>query len=434
MTVVAFPGGKPPKPGSGFIAALDVGSHKISCLIARIRPPRPGFGNSEPEVEVIGLGQHASAGIRAGAVSDMGLAERAIRAAVDQAERAAGLAIQHVYVNVSGGVPRSKRYRAGIVLGGREVTNRDMHKVLVQARRKVDTGNHAVLHAAPLGYGLDQAARIADPRGMFGEQLSAELSVVSVLPGPMRNLAQCVNRCHLQVAGFVLAPFASGLAALVEDERELGAVLIEMGAGTTSVAVFAEGHLIYADMLPLGGGAVTSDIARGLTTPIAHAERIKTLYGSALPSMSDDRELVTVPLIGETGTDTVNKLPRSMLTGIIQPRLEEIFEMVRDRLEASGYGQIAGRRVVLSGGAAQMVGARELASAILDRKVRLATQPALKGIPEASANGGLTTGLGLLIYGVNPQAHSAVRPDIDDLPLEDGNYFARVGRWLKQGF
>lgn len=440
MTVVPLHGNKSlhggVKMGAGFIAVLDVGSHKICCLIARVRPARAlGFGGAQdPELEIIGAGQRASSGIRNGAVVDMGQAESAIRGAVDDAERQANLTIDKVIVNVSGGTPKSRRYKAVQGLGGRDVTARDMHRVLVAARRQVDTGRQVVVHAAPLGYSLDGAAGMRDPQGMFGEKLGAELAVVSVFPGPMRNLAQCINRCHLKVEGLVLAPFASGLAALAEDEMELGTTLIDMGAGTTSVAVFYESHLIYADVIAVGGAAVTNDIARGLSTPIAHAERIKTLYGSALASVSDDRELISVPLVGETGRDTVNKIPRSMLTGIIQPRLEETFELVRDRLDRSGYGPLAGKRVVLTGGASQMVGVRELAGAILERKVRLAEAAPHRGLPDFAKTGGFATATGLLTYGRNPDGFSAVKPKLDDLPVEDANYLTRVGKWLKQGF
>jgi len=440
MTVVQLHGRNPSnsgvKTGPGFIAALDIGSHKISCLISRVRPARVSdFAGERPqELEIIGLAQTEAKGIHKGAVVDMALAERTIRSVVDEAERQAGLTIETVFVNVSGGAPKSRRYRASLDLGGREVTAQDMHKVLVNARAQVDTGRQAVLHAAPMGYALDGAPGMRNPEGMFGDRLSVELSIVSVLPGPMRNLAQCINRCHLQVAGFVLSPFASGLSTLVEDEMELGVTLIEMGAGTTSVAVFTEGHLVYADIIGVGGAAVTNDIARGLSTPVAHAERIKTLHGSALASVSDDRELIPVPLVGEKGFDNINKIPCSMLTGIIQPRLEETFELVRDRLEASGFGDVAGRRVVLSGAASQLVGTRELASSILDRKVRVGVTRALQGLPDFAKHAGFATATGLLVYGRNPNGFTAVRPNVETLPQEDPNYFSRVGQWLKQGF
>lgn len=440
MTVVPLHGrrssGSGVKTGAGFIAALDIGSHKISCVIARVQSARTrDFAGKYPqELEIIGLAQKESQGIRKGAVVDMSLAERAIRDVVDEAERQAGLTIETVFVNVSGGSPQSRRYQASLDLGGREVTAKDMHKVLVSARSKVDTGRQAVLHAAPMGYALDGAPGMRNPEGMFGDRLSVDLSIVSVLPGPMRNLAQCINRCHLNVSGFVLAPFASGLSTLVEDEMELGVTLIEMGAGTTSVAVFTEGHLVYADIIGIGGAAITNDIARGLSTPVAHAERIKTLHGSALASVSDDRELIPVPLVGEKGFDNINKIPCSMLTGIIQPRLEETFEIVRDRLEASGFGDVAGKRVVLSGGASQLVGARELASSILDRKVRLGEATAMSGLPKFAKHASFATATGLLIYGRNPHDFTAVRPNVDSLPVEDANYISRVGQWLKQGF
>jgi cell division protein FtsA len=419
------------------IAALDVGSHKISCLIARVSPRKQAHLTARfrgDDLEVVGIGHNEAHGLRNGAVVDMAAAEQAIRKAVDAAERDANIRLEKIFVNISGGLPKSRRYSAAIDVAGRAVTAEDMKQVLLKARGKVDTGRRLVLHAAPIGYAMDGHGPIANPQGMFGERLSTEISVVSVLPGPMRNLAHCINRCHLTVAGFALAPFASGLSVLVEDEMDLGVTLIDLGAGTTSAAVFYEGHLVYADVLPVGGAAVTQDIACGLSTPLAHAERVKTLYGSALASLSDDRELITVPLLGERGRDGVSKLPRSMLTGIIQPRLEETFEMVRDRLETSGYAALAGRRVVLSGGASQMVGVRELASSILGRKVRLAEPVKFNGLSGPAAGPAVAAACGLLIYGRNPQAFSAVKPRVDQLEDPDMGYFRRVGRWLKQSF
>lgn len=417
------------------VAALDVGTSKICCLIAEVMPQRGPDGMGEPaKLHVIGAGYHAARGIRAGAVVDMQQAELAIRAAVDEAERMARVTLERVFVNVSGGSPRNERHQAAIDIGGRPVEPRDADQVFHLARARAASGNRTVVHAAPVEYQLDGHRGIGDPAGMFGAQFATTVNVVSVEPGPMRNLAVCVERCHLEVSGLVMSPFASGIAALVDDERELGVTCIDMGAGTTSVAMFHENRLLHAEVIPMGGQHITNDIARGLTTYIAHAERMKTLFGSALASISDDRDLISVPLVGEGGADKINKIPKSMLTGIIQPRLEEILEAVRDCINRSGLGQIAGRRLVLTGGASQLTGARELAVRLLDRQIRAGRPLGVDALPDICQPPGLATAAGLLKYSLLPEARAVFRPGPIAVQLSDSGYFSRVGNWIRQSF
>ena len=201
----------------------------------------------------------------------------------------------------------------------------------------------------------------------------------------LRNLGACLLRCDLEVEELVSAPFAAGLATLVEDEKQLGATVIDMGGGTTTVAVFGDGHLLHTAQLPVGGWNVTNDLARGLSTPLAHAERLKTLHGGALSAPDDEREWLPVPLVGED-EDHIARIPRAMVVNIIRPRLEETFELVRDRLRSPpGSAQEVGRRVVLTGGASQLVGARELAARVLDRQVRLGRPHPVRGLPETAS-------------------------------------------------
>ncbi len=425
--------GKVPETSS-IIAALDIGSSKIGCLIGEVMPgPRRGSANATQQVKVLGVGHQASHGVRAGAVVDLDAAEKAIRLAVDAAERMAQKTVSEVFVNVSGGRPRCESQSAEVAVGGSTVTDDHVERVVMQAVASFDAGRRVIVHSTPLQFGLDEARGIADPLGMFGERLWAEVNLLTLEQGMLRNLALVVERCHLSVAGFVAAPYASGRSVLVEDETSLGVTLIEMGGATTSFAVFQDGHLTFSDVLPVGGQHITNDIARGLSTTIAHAERMKTLYGSALPSVWDDREMLSVPLVGEEGFDTVQKLPRSLLTGIIRPRLEETFEMIRERLERSPAARRAGRRVVLSGGASQLPGVRELASQHLDRHVRLGAPHSLPGLPDAARNQAFAVAIGLLNY--------ALKPDRQVFNLygrrgeAGGNgYFVRVGRWIKESF
>lgn len=415
------------------VAALDVGSTKVCCLIAEYTPSKDKAGSEQhtPEIRIKGMGHQVAHGVRNGVVVDIDAAERAIRAAVDRAERTAGVTIDGVYVNVSGGRPGCDGIAAEIKLDDGKVAPDHIEAALQFARTRLEAPDRTILHAAPVSYRLDENRGIRNPVGMFGEKLGVDVNAISVDPGPMRNLANCIDHCHLNVHGFVIAPYASGRTVLVEDERQLGVTCIDMGGGTTSVSVFIEGNLVFADVVPVGGMHVTNDIARGLSTPVAHAERMKTLHGSALPSLCDDREMVPVPLVGERGRDTVTEVPKSMLTGIIQPRLEETFELIRDRMRASGFARLAGRRAVLTGGASQLTGVRELAASTLDLQVRLGYPQKLPGIPEKAKGPAFAVAGGLLDYAVSPDADTVSWPGMAEPAGERDGYLARVSRWIR---
>ena len=388
--------GRPVTAGrSGTIAALDVGSSKISCFIAKIEPGR--LANGHAPVRVIGIGHQVSRGIRAGAVVDMDAAEEAIRVAVDAAERMAGVTIRDVVVGFSGAEPKSQTVGVRASITGGEVSDQDVSRLIHHAQTNFQPEGRDVMHAIPTNYSVDGSRGVRDPRGMVCETLAARLHVVDASVGTLRNLAACFARCDLEIESLVAASFASGLATLVDDERELGVTVVDMGGGTTSLAVFADGHLQHTDVIPVGGHHVTNDVARGLSTTIAHAERMKTLHGSTGAAPEDDRELLPVPLVGEDD-HAIAKVPRSMLVGIIRPRLEETFELVRARLEDAGLGRLAGRRVVLTGGASQLIGVRELAAHVLDKQVRLGRPPVLRGLPDSVAGPAFAGPVGLLIW------------------------------------
>ena len=441
MTVVQLHGkttGRNPVASKGSVlAALDIGSTKISCLIAEVVAPKHRTSDSEERngLRILGLGHQLSRGVRGGAVINVDEAERAIRLAVDAAERMAQRTISDVYVNVSGGRPQSRCHVASEPTQTGQVSPRDLDTVLNSALAKVDPGRRAILHLSPLQYQLDDARGVRDPLGMYGESLGLELSVVTVEPSHLRNLSLAIERAHLVPAGFVVAPYAAAKSVLAEDEQALGVTIIDMGGATTSFAIFNDGNLVFADVIPLGGQHITNDIARGLSTTIAHAERMKTLWGSALATQIDERDLISVPLLGERGVDTVQKVPKSMLTGIIRPRLEEIFEMVRDRLETCGSAQFAGRRVVLTGGASQLTGAREVAAQWLDRQVRMGLPATVPGMPEAAHTPGFAVCAGLLAYALKPDTHYAI-PQEKARAIETAqlSYVRKMGRWIAESF
>ncbi len=408
---------------SGLIAALDVGTTKVCCFIGRVV--------GENKVRVIGIGHQVARGLRAGAVADMEAVETSIRSAVDAAERMAGEPIKSALVNISCGDPASHTVGIDVPVSGNEIDDRDLRRVLDQGMARAEPGEREVVHAIPVAYTVDGAGGIRDPRGMHGARLGVNMHIVTAASGPLRNLQSCIERGHLAIDSTVVSSYASGLSTLVEDEKDLGVTLIEMGGGTTSVAVFYDGSLVFADVVPLGGQHVTNDIARGLATPTGHAERMKTLYGSAIATPADDRELIDVPQVGESDQAEPNHVPRSALSGIIQPRVEETLELVRDRLQLSGYDRIAGRRVVLTGGACQLQGVRELAARVLDKQVRIGRPIRIQGLAEATAGPAFATCSGLLCYGASGLSEALSTSDGDHA---DAGGLRRLGRWLKENF
>jgi cell division protein FtsA len=412
------------KGRTGLIAALDVGSTKISCFIAH--------AHGDGAIRVVGIGHHASHGVRGGAVVDMEAAQQSILAAVSAAEELAGERIREVVVNVAGGGLASQTFAMEVPIGGHEIAEAELRRILAQANGYTLPDDYEMLHRIPVGFSVDTTRGIRDPRGLFAERLGIDMHVVSARTGIMRNLATCVERCHIDIEAAVAAPYASGLACLVEDEIDLGVTVVDMGGGTTTMAVFYGGEVVHTDSIAVGGNHVTNDVARGLSTPVNHAERMKTLYGSAIPSPADEREVIDVPLVGEENNQTqANHVPRSILNGIIRPRVEETFELVRSRLTDAGMDRVAGRRLVLTGGASQLQGARELASLVLEKQVRLGRPLRIGGLADATTGPAFATCAGLLRFAVTK--HAAAE-DAEGVPGVPPGRLGRFGQWLRENF
>ena len=404
------------------IGALDIGSTKVCCFIARV---------TADAARVVGIGHQVSRGVRNGRIVDLEAAGAAASAAVHAAEEMAGEQIQQVTTSLSSGFAASRIIRAEIALAGREITESETRRVLEQGYLLREPGDRVVVHSVPVGFAVDDSRGIRDPRGMFGERLGVNMNVVTVGAGDMRNLTTAVGRSHLGIDGLAVSPYAAGLACLVEDEIELGVTVVDMGGGTTTIGVFFDGNLIFADAIGVGGGHVTNDIARGLSTSVANAERMKTLYGSAISASTDEREMIAVPQLGEEEDGHVNHIPKSLLVGIISPRLEETFELVRNHLEASGFDKLAGRRIVLTGGACQLQGARELAGLILDKQVRIGRPLGVTGLAEATAGPAFSTAVGLLHFALSERPELArPRPAAN----RRQGAFGRIGQWLREYF
>ncbi len=402
--------GEIPAYRPGIVAALDIGSSKVVCLIARAEPGA---------LRVLGAALRESQGIRAGTVSSLPLAEESIRDCVAAAENHADARIQNVLISVNCGSPVSVTSRAAMALDGALVTDAHLRALLAEGRTRCVADGCEIIQSAATSYVVDEARGVRDPSGMFCQRIGVSMHAVAVKPSPLANLRLAVERCHLGVASSLFAPFASGLAVLTDDEKQLGATVIDMGGGVTSIAVFLEGHLVYADVVPMGGQQVTADLSRMLTAPLSAAERIKVLYGAALGDLEVGADVVSVAQMGEDGEEAALRVPRSMLTRIIQARLEEIFNEVQTRLRASGYDVAAGRRAVLTGGACQLAGSRELAGRVLNKQVRIGRPQTFAGLPAASAGPDYATAMGLLMAGAT-MPPDVLNPELASLPEQSG--------------
>ncbi|GAB1582472.1 cell division protein FtsA [Phyllobacterium phragmitis] len=419
------------------LTVLDVGSSKVSCVIARLKPREESafLPGRTHRIEVLGIGHQKSRGVKSGVIVDLDAAEQSIRLAVDAAERMAGLTVDSLIVNISAGRLKSETFSASVSLGGHEIDRADIRRVLAAGAKQALAAERHLVHSLPVGYTLDGERGIRDPLGMLGDTLGVDMHVLTADAAPLRNLELCINRCHLSVEAIVATPYASGLSALVDDEAEMGAACIDMGGGTTTISVFAEGKFVHADAIAIGGNHVTMDVARGFSARMDDAERLKVMYGSALPSAADDRDLISVPPIGEDDRDVPNQYPRSVLTRIIRARVEETLELVRDRLNQSGLGHIVGKRVVLTGGASQLTGMPEVARRILARNVRIGRPLGVAGLPEAAKGAAFAATIGLLIY---PQVagieERSVKASSTSRMTGTGGRFQRVGQWLRESF
>ena len=490
------------------LAALDIGSGKICCLIAKLDEV-----GSDAQPRIVGIGHQLSHGVRAGAISDVEQARDAILSAVQTAEQMAGEQIRAVTVNLSGGQLASRTVSVEVAIAGHGVRDDDLARVMdhvIAMEEKAGTeitGRHfglaggrrgvfrnppvavspgsthrataiagaasgfdsngrspaneapngmakkalngagnglrngansgsrqaprsrRLIHSIPVAFSIDGEPGVLDPRGMYGDRLGVQVHLVTANAGAVRTLQTTIEQCHLEIDRFIASPYAAGLSCLVEDEFDLGATVIDMGAGTTTIGVFYDGQLIFASGLPVGGDYVTNDIARGMSTPLVHAERFKTLYGTVLGGSTDDQDTIEIPQVGEEGHQASNVVPKSVLNGILRPRLEETFEMARARLTESGVDVLAGKRVVLTGGACQLQGVPELAAQILDKQIRVGRPLRLRALASSASGPAFATCAGLIAAAArDPDGYFV--PQTDYL-REKAGLSGRVSQWVR---
>lgn len=375
----------------GIFGVLDIGSTKITCLIGR--------GEANGKLKVLGHGWRRSHGVKQGGIVNLKEAERAIRAAVGQAEDAAERRLEKVYVNLSCGKPESHLYNVHWPIGGRNVTNNDIYRLINEGLLRAQIEGREIIHALPLNFSVDETSQVEDPRGYFCDQLATQLHIIDTSSTALRNLAMVLTRAELQIKALVSAPLAAGLSVMAQDERDLGATIVDMGGGTTSIGIFEDNQLLYTAQIPIGGLHVTRDIAGVLSTSIDTAEWLKTMYGSAEYSYDDEYHQLPIQVIGDDEYEVVTKIPRSRIISIIRPRIEETLELIRDRLDNAGVGHAANGRVILTGGASLLEGIGPLAARILNRQIRMGKPNNIIGFPEdTSTSAAFATSTGLLYW------------------------------------
>jgi cell division protein FtsA len=405
------------------IGVLDVGTTKMCCVIARNRSGR-GF-------ELLGASHQLAEGLRAGEIVDVEAVEASILAVVHEAEQQAGETLREVVLGVTAGRPVSTLRTVELDLGGRAVAAADLGRGLAQAQAAVRADGVEVLHALPVEMVLDAGQPLRDPRGMIGRRLTMRVHLATVASAPLYNLVAAVERCHLEVAGVVAAPYAAGLASLSEEEMALGALVLDLGGGVTGVARFGDGRIQEIHTVPLGAQHVTQDLAFGLSIGRPQAERLKTLFGSASALAGDARERLEVPGIGDPEEPPAQIVSRARLTEIIRPRVEEIFQLVRARLGDS-MPPLVGRRLVLTGGGSQLEGVIELAEEVFDMPARLGRARPLAGRARIDDLTAATTAAGLLAWAARDDGGLTFRSPPPRPPITAR--LARIGQWLKENF
>ncbi len=417
-----------PAPSRRLVTALDIGSSKVSALIAE-----PGEGG---ELRILGTGQRQSQGVRRGFIADMEKTEVAIREAVEQAERIAATNIEGVFVGFSAGGLVSTVASVEVDIGGRRVEKEDINQLLGVGRDSIDSEGRMILHALPALYTLDGLEGVKKPLGLHADKIAVDIYVLAAEPSPVRNLDLCVRSAHLGVEAIVASPVAAGKACLSDEERELGVALVELGAGVTNVSVFAGGMLVGLKSLPIGGIDITDDIASAFGTRRVEAERMKCFYGSATTSPRDNHDMIELsPIAGsEEGTEAA-RITRAQLIGVIRTRLEQLMGDIAGALKELGFAGPFGRQVVLTGGGSELKGMADYAQGVLGRAVRIG-RPRLAGLPEAHGGPAFATLVGLAQFAASNELdlRQIVTPGTTVQKGAGGNIVSRMISAVRSGF
>ena len=409
-----------PKRGDRkLIVGLDIGTSKVVAIVGEV---------VEKQLEVIGIGSHPSRGLKKGVVVNIESTVQSIQRAVEEAELMAGCEIHSVYTGIAGSHVRSLNSHGIVAIRDKEVTPGDVDRVIDAARAVAIPADQKVLHILPQEFIIDQQEGIREPVGMSGVRLEARVHMVTGAESAAQNIVKCVQRCGLEVDDIVLEQLASSYAVLTEDEKELGVCLVDIGGGTTDIAVFTGGAIQHTAVIPIAGDQVTNDIAVSMRTPTHHAEEIKMRYACALSQLANVDETIEVPSVGDRPP---RRLARQTLAEIVEPRYEELFCLIQEELRRSGFEELIAAGYVLTGGTSKMEGAVELAEEVFHMPVRLGVPQYVTGLVDVVRNPIHATGVGLLLYGL--ENHARVQTQA---PLGSGlrDVFDRMRAWFQGNF
>lgn len=376
------------KAEKNLLVGLDIGTSKVVAIVCEISP--------EDAVEIIGIGTHPSRGLKKGVVVNIESTVQSIQRAVEEAELMAGCQIHSVYTGIAGSHIRSLNSHGIVAIRDKEVIQEDVERVIDAARAVAIPADQKLLHVMPQEFVIDNQEGIREPVGMSGVRLEAKVHLVTGAVSAAQNIIKCVRRCGLEVDDIILEQLASSYAVLTEDEKELGICLVDIGGGTTDIAVFIDGAIHHTAVIPIAGDQVTNDIAVALRTPTQSAEELKMKYASALTQLANPDETVEVSSVGDRPP---RQLARQTLAEVVEPRYEELYTLVLNELERSGYADRIAAGIVLTGGSAKIEGAVELAEEVFHMPVRLGIPQHISGLVEVVSNPKFSTGVGLLLYG-----------------------------------
>ncbi len=385
-----------PRDPKNLIVGLDIGTSKIVCIVAEVQP--------EGTLEIIGMGSHPSKGLRRGVVVNIEHTVNAIQRALEEAELMADCKIREVYTGIAGNHIRSFNSHGMVAIKDKEISQIDVERVIDTARAVNIPMDQQILHTIPQEFVVDGQEDVKDPLGMSAVRLEVRVHMVTGAVSAAQNIVKCVRRCGIEVTDLVLQPLASAMAVLSEDEKELGVCLVDIGGGTTDIAVFTDGAIRHTAVIPVAGDQVNNDIAVALRTPPKEAEDLKIRYGCALRQLADARDMIEVPGVGDRPPKT---LSRQTLAEFIEPRMEELYSLVQAELRRSGFEELLSSGIVITGGTSAMTGMVELGEEVFHMPVRLGYPRYEGGLSEVMRNPRYATGVGLLLAGLESRGRDA---------------------------
>lgn len=408
---------------SNMIVGLDIGTSKVVAIVGEVK--------ADGSLNIVGIGSHRSRGLKKGTVVNIESTVESIQRAIEEAELMAGCRIHSVYAGIAGSHIRSMNSHGIVAIRDREVTRADIDRVIDAAQAVAIPADQRVLHILPQEYIIDSQEGVKEPLGMSGVRLEAKVHLVTCAINAVQNIEKCIKRCGLQTEEIILEQLASSYAVLTDDEKELGVCMVDIGGGTTDIAIFTEGAIRHTGVIPIAGDQVTNDIAMALRTPTDNADELKIKYACALIQLASAGEMIKVPGVGDR---PARELSRQALAEVVEPRYDELFTLVKAELQRSGYENLLAAGVVMTGGTSKMEGVIELAEEIFHMPVRIGMPQGVKGLADIVRNPIYSTGVGLLLYGMRQQQHQERSHHPVSVKEPQISVIKRVKNWLKDNF